>query len=171
MVQAITGHVPIGAYSRRFFHEPSHCMCGNPFESVAHIMHSCTMYTRHPSPAQRVHLATFVRFLKKNPRAFEWPGANLEESEGGGICGGRGGAKGAPTHPRHGTKLSIGSAGGAPPVGAQPPPPCSVGAAQFSNKHSSANTNVLFYRRVATKPRVRRDDPNQSDIHMFFFPA
>jgi hypothetical protein len=169
LVRAVTGHAPIGEYSERFFRESSRCMCSHPWESVVHIIHLCPLYTRNPSPGKRYQLVEFVKFLKKNPRAFEWPGANLEQSEGvGGTLDDAGGPTGAPAPPSRQAKSPVGSAGGAPPVGTFPPPPRLAGAISVVRRIPGAHANILQYRRVS-KPRARRVDPNQSDIRQFFF--
>jgi hypothetical protein len=87
LVRALTGHAPIGMYRYRFFHEPSHCMCGHPFEDVMHIIHICPHWSRVASPGARFRKKVFVKFLKDNPRAFEFPGANLEQTEEEGVAG------------------------------------------------------------------------------------
>jgi hypothetical protein len=97
MVRGLTGHAPIGDYRQRFFpEEPSQCMCGSPFESVIHIIHLCPLWSRDASPAKRVQLEVFKRFLKVNPRVFEFPGADLEQSNEGGTPQGHQGATGGP---------------------------------------------------------------------------
>ena len=60
-------------------------MCSHPHKSVIHIIHLCPLHTRSPSPGKRYQLVEFVKFLKKNPCAFEWPGADLAQSDGGGV--------------------------------------------------------------------------------------
>ena len=60
-------------------------MCSHPHESVIHIIHLCPLHTRSPSPGKHYQLVEFVKFLKRNPRAFEWPGADLPQSDGGGY--------------------------------------------------------------------------------------
>ena len=126
------------------------------------------LHTRSPSPGKRYQLVEFVKFLKKNPRAFEWPGADLSLTSGGGTPSGRGEVTGAPTNLRRRAKLPDGSAGGAPPAGADPPPLPQAGAASRSHRFPGAHATVLQYRRPS-KPRARREDPNQSDIRLFFF--
>ena len=98
LMHACTGHVPIGEYAARFHKESSRCMCSHPHESVIHIIHLCPLHTRSPSPGKRYQLVEFVKFLKKNPRAFEWPGADLPQSDGGGTPSGGGEVTGAPTN-------------------------------------------------------------------------
>ena len=79
------GHVPIREYAAWFHRESSRCMCSHPHsESVIHIIHLCPLHMRSPSPGKHYQLVEFVKFLKKNPRAFEWPGADLSQSDGGG---------------------------------------------------------------------------------------
>ena len=58
-------------------------MCSHPHELVIHIIHLCPLHTRSPSPGKHYQLVEFVKFLKKNPRAFEWPGADLSLTSGG----------------------------------------------------------------------------------------
>ena len=69
---------------------------------------------------------------------------------------------------RHRAKLPVGSAGGAPPAGADPPPLRLAGATLRMHRFPGAHATALQYRRLS-KPRARREDPNQSDIHLFFF--
>ena len=59
-------------------------MCSYPHESVIHIIHLCPLHMRSPTLGKHYQLVEFVKFLKKNPRAFEWPGADLSQSDGGG---------------------------------------------------------------------------------------
>ena len=168
LTRACTGHAPIGEYAARFHNESSRCMCSHPHESVIHIIHLCPLHTRSPSPGKRYQLVEFVRFLKKNPRAFEWPGIDLPQSDGGGTPSGGGEVTGAPMNLRHQAKLPDGSAGGALPAGAYPPPQPRAGATLRSHQFPGAHATVLQYRRPS-KPRARREDPNQSDLRLFFF--
>ena len=168
LTRACTGHVPIGEYAARFHKESSRCMCSHPHESVIHIIHLCPLHMRSPSPGKRYQLVEFVKFLKKNPRAFEWLGADLPQSDGGGTPSGGGEVTGVPTNLRRRAKLPIGSAGGAPPAGAYPPPQPRAGATFRMHQFPGAHATVLQYRRPS-KPRVRWEDPNKSNIRLFFF--
>ena len=111
----------------RFHKESFRCMYSHPHKLVIHIIYLCPLHMRSPSPGKCYQLIEFVKFLKKNPRAFEWPGADLPQSDGGGTPSGRGEVTGVPMNLRCQAKLSIGSAGGALPAGAYPPPPASCG--------------------------------------------
>ena len=77
LTHACTGHTPIGEYAAQFHKELSRCMCSHPHELVIHIIHLCPLHTRSPSPGKCYQLVEFVKFLKRNPRAFEWLGARL----------------------------------------------------------------------------------------------
>src|SRR4029077_1883285 len=88
MVRGLTGHAPIASYAARFHNESARCMCGSPFEDVGHILHLCPLWKRNRVPSACLHLAVFVRFLKANPRAFEFPGVNLEQESGARNPGG-----------------------------------------------------------------------------------
>src|ERR1700724_1438424 len=117
MARGLTGHAPIGTYRERFHSLPSHCMCGHPFEDAYHVIHACPMWSRVDRPRARYLLANFVKFLKKNPRAFEFPGANLESAEGEKESGGEGGNAAAPAPP----PPKAHCVGGAAPTWAGPP--------------------------------------------------
>ena len=56
---------------------------GPLLEVTVHIIHLCPLHMRSPSLGKRYQLVEFVKFLKRNPRAFEWPGADLSQSDGG----------------------------------------------------------------------------------------
>ena len=58
-------------------------MCSHLYKSVIHIIHLCPLYTRSPSPGKCYQLVEFVKFVKKNPCTFEWPGADLSPTNGG----------------------------------------------------------------------------------------
>ena len=86
----------------------------------------------------------------------------------GGTPSSRGEVTGVPTNFRHQAKLPVGSAGGAPPAGAYPPPlPC-AGATLRMYQFPGAHATILLYQRPS-KPRARQEDPNQSNICLFFF--
>ena len=74
---ACTGHAPIREYVAQFHKESSRWMYSHSYESVIHITHLCPLHMRFPSPGKHYQLVEFVKFLKKNPRAFEWLGADL----------------------------------------------------------------------------------------------
>ena len=168
LTRACTGHAPIGEYAAWFHKESSRCMCSHLHKSVIHIIHLCPLHTRSPSPGKHYQLVEFVKFLKKNPHAFEWPGADLSQSDGRGTPSGGGEVMGTPTNLRRRAKLPVGSAGGAPLAGADPPLLHHAGATLRTHQFPGAHATVLQYRRLS-KPRVRREDPNQSDICLFFF--
>ena len=75
----------IGEYAAWFHKELSRCMYSHPYESVIHILHLCPLHTKSSSPGKCYQLVEFVRFLKKNSRAFEWLGTDLPQSDGGGY--------------------------------------------------------------------------------------
>ena len=79
----IKGHYSAVLSDDDMVEESSWCMCSHPHESVIHIIHLCLLHTRSPSPGKCYQLVELVRFLKKNPQAFEWPGAVLEQTDGG----------------------------------------------------------------------------------------
>ena len=164
LVRGLTGHAPIASYARRFHKESSECMCGHPFEDVAHVIHVCPLWKRAHAPATRLHLGTFVKFLKANPRAFEFPGADLDQESDTGNCGGAVGYTGTPVPPPSTAHPSS----GAPPQGALAPPQAPPEKYQVIDRRFGGIANVFLYRRPP-KPRAGRDpDPDQLDIRMFF---
>ena len=96
-----TGHAPIREYAAWFHKELSRCMCDHPHESVIYIIHLCPLHTRSPSLDKHYQLVKFVKFLKRNPRAFEWPGADLPQSDGEGTPSSRGEVMGVPMNLHH----------------------------------------------------------------------
>ena len=137
-------------------------MCSHPHESVIHIIHLCPLHTRSPSLGKCYQLVEFVKFLKKNPRAFEWPGVDLPQSDGGGTLSGGGEVTGAPTNLHRRAKLPNGSAGGTPPAGAYSPPQPHAGVTLRMHQFPGVHATILQYWRLS-KPRVRQEDPNQSN--------
>ena len=98
---ACTGHTPIGEYAAPFHKELSRCMCSHSHELVIHIIPLCPLHTRSPSPGKCYQLVEFVKFLKRNPRAFEWLGADLDQSDGGDTLSSGGEGMGVPMNLRH----------------------------------------------------------------------
>ena len=90
LVHACTGHTLIGEYVAWFHKKPSRCMCSHPHESVIHIIHICPLHMKSPSPGKCYQLVEFVRFLKKNPWAFEWLEADLALTNEWGTLSSRG---------------------------------------------------------------------------------
>ena len=165
---ACTGHVLISEYVAWFHNKLPWCQYSHPHESVIHIIHLCPLHMRSPSSGKHYQLVEFVKFFKRNSRAFKWPGADLSQSDRGGTLSGGGKVMGMPTNLCHRAKLPVGSTGGAPLVGANPPPPPHMGAISGMHWYPSTHATVLQYQRPS-KPRARQEDPNQSDIHLFFF--
>ena len=118
LTRALMGHVPVGNYRARFHRLLSHCMCGHPFEDVYHIIHLCLLWSRIDRPRARYLLVNFVKFLVKNPRAFEFPGANLEPAEGEVVLERGGGISAAPAP----LPTKAHAVGGAAPATATSPP-------------------------------------------------
>ena len=148
----------------RFHKESARCMCGSPFEDVRHILHLCPLWKGNCVPSTHLHLAVFVRFLKANPRAFEFPGANLEQESGARNPGGVVDKPGAPVSPPSVAHPSS----GAPPQGASAPPRTFAERNQVISRRFGGIANVTLLRR-APLPRAGRDSgPKQSDICMFF---
>ena len=83
LIHACMGHAPIGEYAARFHKKLSWCMCSHPHKLVIYIIHLCPLCVRSPSPDRHYQLVEFVKFLKRNSRAFEWSGVDLSQSDGG----------------------------------------------------------------------------------------
>ena len=76
--RVLTGHAPIGAFRSRFHLDgPVDCLCGQPVETVEHILGDCPVWVRKWAPRSRL-LDSIVRldpfadvlwFLKHNPLA------------------------------------------------------------------------------------------------------
>jgi hypothetical protein len=166
LVRALTGHAPIGSYRTRFFREPSHCMCGHPFEDVPHIIHFCPMWSRAKSPGKRYRLAVFVKFLKDNPRAFAFPGENLDHEEERRYVGEEKGS-GAPS-PSRNSPLS--SPGSAQPRKAPSPPGVTRSRPSVNIRLTDAGTaaTVLQYSRTTNPRSGAGRSSNQTDIRNFF---
>ena len=147
------------------FHRlPSHCMCGHPFEDAYHVIHACTMWSRVDRPRARYLLTNFVKFLKKNPRAFEFPGANLDSAEGEKEPGKGDGNAAAPAP----SPLKVHRVGGAAPMRAGPPPRLLPGAINVIHRFHGWGATVLKYCR-APNPKVGRgNDPIQPTMLFFF---
>ena len=124
IVSACTGHALISKYAAQFHKELSWCMCSHLHKSVIHIIHICPLHMRSPPPGNHYQLVEFVKFLKKNPWAFEWPGVDLVQSDGRGkgTPSGRGEVTGVSMNLCCWAKLPIESAGGVPLVGVDPHP-------------------------------------------------
>ena len=122
------------------------------------------MWSRVDRPRARYLLTNFVKFLKKNPRAFEFSGANLDSAEGEKESGrGEGDAAAlAPPPPR------VHRVGGAALTWAGPPPRLLPGAINVTHRFHGWGATVLEYRR-APNPKVERgNDPRQPTILFFF---
>ena len=164
LVWGLTGHAPIGNHRARFHHLPSYCLCGHPFEDAFHVIHACRLWSRADRPRARYLLANFVKFLVENPRAFEFPGANLESAEGKVGPGKGGGDAAAPAPP----SPKAHHAGGAALAQTTLPLRLLPGAINVTHRFHRWGATVLKFCR-APNPRVRRGhNPRQPTILFFF---
>ena len=121
---------------------------------ATYIIHLCSLHMRFPSPGKHYQLVVFVKFLKKNPCVFEWPGVDLSLTHGGDTLSSGGEVMGMLTNLYCRVKLFIGSASGVLLAGADPPLlPC-VGVVLRSHQYPGVYATVLLYWRPS-KPRVR----------------